>query len=133
MNLSALKISVLILLNTALISGCTLVIGTIMAAYDDEPVSLIVTVESDPAGADVYLNEKKLGKAPLTITIEGLSKEHQIVFVKSGYQTKIERVFISPGRQLDETCLSVIEPDGTKHQVMNSTLNVAMEKEGNAP
>jgi hypothetical protein len=133
MNLSALKISVLILLNTALISGCTLVIGTIMAAYDDEPVSVIVTVESDPAGADVYLNEKKLGKAPLTITIEGLSKEHQIVFVKSGYQTKIERVFISPGRQLDETYLSVIEPDGTKHQVMNSTLNVAMEKEGNAP
>jgi hypothetical protein len=133
MNLSGLKISLLILLNTALISGCTLIIGTIMAVHDDKPVSLIITVESEPAGADVYLNEKKLGTAPLTITIEGLSKEQQIVLVKNGYKTKIERVFISSGRQLDETYLSVVKPDGTKQQVMNSTLNVVMEKEGMAP
>jgi hypothetical protein len=104
-----------------------------MALSDDEPVSLIITVESDPAGADVYLNDKKLGTAPLTITIEGLSKEQQIVFVKSGYRTKIERVFVSSGRQPDETYLSVIKPDGTQLQLVNSTLNVVMEKEGIAP
>lgn len=133
MNWSGLKISILILLNTALISGCTLIIGTIMAVYDDEPVSLSITIESEPAGADVYLNEKKLGTAPLTIKIEGLSKEHQIVLVKNGYKTRIERVFISSGRQLDDTYLSVVKPDGTEQQVMNNTLNVVMKKDGVAP
>lgn len=123
-----IKTSILILLNMAFISGCTLVLG-IMAASDDEPISLIITVESNPPGADVYLNEKKLGTAPLTITIEGLSKEQKIVFIKSGYQTKIERVSISPGRRLDEQYLSVIKPDGTSHQAGNNTLNVIMEKE----
>jgi hypothetical protein len=133
MNLSRLEISLLILLNAALISGCTLIVGTIMAVSHDEPVSLIITVESDPAGADVYLNDEKLGTAPLTITIEGLSKEQQIVFVKSGYRTKIERVFISSGRQVDEAYLSVIKPDGTERQVVNNILNVVMEEEGMAP
>ncbi|MEJ2728627.1 MAG: PEGA domain-containing protein [Deltaproteobacteria bacterium] len=133
MNFRGLKISILILLNTALISGCTLIIGTIMALSDDGPASLKITVKSEPAGADVYLNEKKLGTTPLTITIEGLSKEHQIVLVKSGYQIKIERVFISSGRQLDETYLTVRKPDGDEYQLMNSTLNVVMEKEGVAP
>ena len=128
MSLSGIKISILILLNVAFISGCTLVMG-IIAIYDDEPISLDVTIESNPSGADVYLNEKKLGTTPLTITIEGLSKEHKIVFIKSGYQTKIEKVSISPGRQLDEKYLSVIKPDGTSVQVENSTLNVVLKKE----
>jgi hypothetical protein len=133
MNFRGLRIFILLLLNPALISGCTLIIGTIMALSDDEPVSLEITVESEPAGADVYLNEKKLGTTPLTITIEGLSKEHQIVLVKNGYQAKIERVFISPGRQLDKTYLTVRKPDGDEYQLMNRTLNVVMEKEGIAP
>jgi len=126
--MSRIKIAILILLIMAFISGCTLVLG-IMAASDDEPISLIITVESNPPGADVYLNEKKLGTAPLTITIEGLSREHKIVFIKSGYETKIERVSISPGRQLDEKYLSVIKPDGTSLQIGDTTLNVALEKE----
>jgi len=128
MGMSGIKIAILILLIMAFISGCTLVLG-IMAASDDEPISLIITVESNPPGADVYLNEKKLGTAPLTITIEGLSREHKIVFIKSGYETKIERVSISPGRQLDEKYLSVIKPDGTSLQIGDTTLNVALEKE----
>ena len=127
-----LKISVFILSSAAFISGCTVIMG-IIAANDDEPTSLIITIESDPAGADVYLNNKKLGTAPLTITIEGLSKKHKIVFIKSGYQTKIETVSITPGRRLEEKYLSVIKPDGTSLQVGGSTLNVVLEKDGADP
>ena len=123
-----LRISILILLSAAFISGCTLAMG-IIAALDDEPISLDIQVESNPSGADVYLNEKKLGTSPLTITIEGLSKEHKIVFIKSGYQTKIERVSISPSRQLDETYLTIIKPDGTSLQLENCILNVVLKKE----
>ncbi len=127
-----LKISVFILSSAAFISGCTVIMG-IIAAHEDEPTSLIITIESDPAGADIYLNDKKLGTAPLTITIEGLSKEHKIVFIKNGYRTKIETVSISPGRSLNEKYLSVIKPDGTSLQMGDSTLNVVLEKEVAAP
>ena len=127
-----LKISIIIFLSAAFISGCTVILG-IVAAHSDEPTSLIITVESDPPGADVYLNDRKLGTAPLTITIEGLSKEHKIVFIKNGYQTKIETVSISPGRRLDEKYLSVIKPDGTSLQIGDRTLNVVLEKEIVAP
>lgn len=126
-----LKISVFILSSAAFISGCTVIMG-IIAAHD-EPTSLVITIESDPAGADIYLNDKKLGTAPLTITIEGLSKEHKIVFIKNGYRTKIETVSISPGRRLNEKYLSVIKPDGTSLQLGDSTLNVVLEKEVAAP
>jgi hypothetical protein len=132
MRMSGIKISILILLIAAFISGCTLVMG-IIALTSDDPISLVVTVESNPSGADVYLNEKKLGTTPLEITIEGLSKEHKIVFVKSGYQTKIERVSISADRQLDEKYLSVTKPDGTSVQIEDSTLNVVLKKEVIAP
>ena len=125
-------ISILIFSSAVFISGCTVILG-IIAAYDDEPTSLVITVESDPPGADVYLNDRKLGTAPLTITIEGLSKEHKIVFIKNGYQTKIETVSISPGRRLDEKHLSVIKPDGTSLQIGDRTLNVVLEKEIVAP
>ena len=125
-------ISILIFSSAVFISGCTVILG-IIAAYDDEPTSLVITVESDPPGADVYLNDRKLGTAPLTITIEGLSKEHKIVFIKNGYQTKIETVSISPGRRLDEKYLSVIKPDGTSLQIGDRTLNVVLEKEIVAP
>jgi hypothetical protein len=68
-----LKISIIIFFSAAFISGYTVILG-IIAAYNDEPTPLVITVESDPPGADVYLNDSKLGTAPLSITIEGLRK-----------------------------------------------------------
>ena len=124
--------SILILLITVFLFGCTLTMG-IIAAYYDEPTSLVVTIESDPPGAEVYINEKKIGNAPIKVTIEGLSREHKVVFIKSGYQTKIETVSISPGRQLDENYLSIIRPDGTTFQVGDNTLNVVLQEDANAP
>ena len=114
------------------VSGCTLTMG-IIAAFHDEPTSLVVTMESDPPGAEVYLNEKKIGVAPIKVTIEGLSREHKVVFIKNGYQTKIETVSISPGRQLDENYLSVVRSDGTSVQVEDQILSVALQKEEVGP
>ena len=127
-----IKLTILILMNMAFISGCSLAM-IIISAYDDELTSLEMTVESNPCGADVYLDGKKLGSAPITVKIEGLSKEHQIVLIKSGFRTKIETVLISPGRQLDEKYLSVTNSDGTSSRVENNILNVVLEKEDIIP
>lgn len=127
-----LKSSILILVSIAFLSGCSIIVAVIASTYD-EPTSIVVTIESDPPGAEVYLNEKKIGTAPLKVTIEGLSKKHMIVFIKNGYQTKIETVSISPGRKTDEEYLSVIYPDGTSYPVGDNTLNVVLQKEEIAP
>ena len=119
-------------MNMVFIPGCSIIIGAI-ATSQDEPTSLVVTIESDPPGADIYINEKKIGTAPIKVTIEGLAKEHRIVFIKSGYQTKIERVSITPGHQLDQKYLSVIRSDGTSFEVGDQTLNVVLQKEKNFP
>ena len=123
-----LKSSISILTSIAFISGCSIIVGVIASTYD-RPSSLIVTIESDPPGAEVYLNEKKLGTAPLKVTIEGLSKQHTIVFIKNGYQTKIETVSISSGPEEDENVLSITRPDGTTIALGDSTLNVVLKKE----
>ncbi len=133
MSMVRIKLTILILMNMAFISGCSLVMIVISASNNDELTSLEMTVESNPSGADVYLNGKKLGTAPITVKIEGLSKEHKIVLIKSGFRTRIERVFISPGRQLDEKYLSVTHSDGTSSQVENNILNVVLEKEDIIP
>ena len=124
--------SIQILMFIIFVSGCTLTMG-IIAAISDEPTKLVVTIESDPPGAEVYLNKKKIGVAPVKVTLEGLSKEHKVVFIKNGYQTKIETVSISPGRQLDENYLSVVRPDGTSVQVEDQILSVALQKEEVGP
>ena len=77
--------SIQILMFIIFVSGCTLTMG-IIAAISDEPTKLVVTIESDPPGAEVYLNKKKIGVAPVKVTLEGLSKEHKVVFIKNGYQ-----------------------------------------------
>ena len=94
---------------------------------------MVVTIESDPPGAEIFINEKKVGTAPVTVTIEGLSKEHKIVFIKNGYQTRIERVAILPDRQLDKKHLSIIRSDGTSLEVGDPTLNVVLQKEKTFP
>ncbi len=127
-----IKLTILILINMAFISGCSLAM-IIISASDDEVTSLEMTVESNPCGADVYLDGKKLGSAPITVKIEGLSKEHQIVLIKSGFRTKIETVLISPGRQLGEKYLSVTNSDGTSSRVENNILNVVLQKEDVLP
>ena len=116
------------LINMAFICGCSIIIGAI-AASQDEPTSLVVTIESDPPGAEIYINEKMIGTAPVKVTIEGLAKEHKVVFIKNGYQTRIERVSITPDRQLDKKNLSVIRSDGTSFEVGDQTLNVILQKE----
>ena len=132
MRLKQITSLVLVWINMAFVSGCSLVIGIIASTYD-EPASLEMTIESDPPGAEIFVNGKKVGTAPLKVTIEGLSKEHTVVFIKNGYQTKIESVSISPDTRTDKQYLSVSRPDGTTLQIADNTLNVVMQKEAMFP
>jgi hypothetical protein len=91
--------------------------------------SFEMKIESNPSGAEVLLDGKKLGITPMTVTIEGLAKNHKIEIIKSGYKSKNTTVFISPGHAANQEYLAETKDDGTWSQVDNNTLIMVLEKD----
>ena len=57
-----------------------------------------VYLTSEPSGAEVYCNGKKMGVTPLTVKIKGMAKFHKIEVRKEGYHPKVVTVYNeSPG------------------------------------
>ena len=63
-----------------------------------EPERGTLSINSDPSGANVYLDERYQGTTPLTIS--GLSARHwyHIALTMQGYRTYATRVYISKGK-----------------------------------
>jgi hypothetical protein len=118
-----------IFVSLAFIYACSIGLALISAFNKAESKSLKIKVESNPPGAAVYLDGKKLGTAPITVKIVGLDIEHKIEITKKGYQSKLATVFITPGDTEDQEYLAVTRPDGTRSQVENNTLNIVLEKD----
>jgi hypothetical protein len=121
--------AITIFVSPAFVYACSIGLAIISAIYDEESPFLKIKVESNPPGAEVYLDGNKLGTAPLTVKIVGLDIEHKIEITKKGYQSKIATVLITPGDTEDQEYLAVTRPDGTKSQVENNTLNIVLEKD----
>jgi hypothetical protein len=66
----------------ASISACSIDIAIIAALNNEESKSLEINVKSNPSGADVYLDGKKLGEAPITVRIVRLDLKHKISSIK---------------------------------------------------
>ena len=104
-------------------------VALILTCSGGESKSIEMKVESNPSGAEVSLDGKKVGIAPITVVIKGLAKDHQIELAKEGYKSKISTIFISPGHAVDEEYLALTKPDGTWSQVDNNTLKIILEKD----
>jgi hypothetical protein len=126
--LKATIAAIMIFVGTAFISGCSLGIAIITALNKEDSRSFEMKVESNPSGADVYLDGKKLGEAPITIKIVGLNLKHKIEITKNGYQSKIVTVFISPQNAEDQEYVIVDKSEGTYFRVQSNILNVVLEK-----
>ncbi|MEJ2101932.1 MAG: PEGA domain-containing protein [Desulfobacterales bacterium] len=120
--------AIMIFVGTAFISGCSLGIAIITALNKEDSRSFEMKVESNPSGADVYLDGKKLGEAPITIKIVGLNLKHKIEITKNGYQSKIVTVFISPQNAENQEYVIVNKSEGTYIRVQGNILNVVLEK-----
>ena len=99
------------------------------ACSSGESKSFEMKIESNPSGAEVLLDGKKLGITPMTVTIEGLAKNYQIKIIKNGYKSKNTTVFISPGHAANQEYLAETKADGTWSQVDNNTLKLVLEKD----
>ena len=126
--MKALNTAIMIFLSMAFISACSLGIAIITALNKEDSRSFEIKVESNPSGADVYLDGKKLGEAPITIKIVGLNLKHKIEITKNGYQSKIVTVFISPQNAENQEYVIVNKSEGTYIRVQGNILNVVLEK-----
>jgi hypothetical protein len=121
----------MIFVGTTFISGCSLGIAIIAALNKDESESLELKVESNPSDAEVYLDGKKLGTAPIAVKIAGFGIKHEIKITKNGYQPKTATVFISFCDTQDRQYLVLSKPDGSWSEVKDNILSFALENEPN--
>ena len=128
--MKAIIAAIMIFLNLALIQACSLGIAIIAALNKDAPESIELKVESNPSDAEVYLDGKKLGTAPLAVRIAGVGVKHEIEITKNGYQPKTATVFISFCDTEDRKYLVLSEPDGSWSEVKDNILSFVLE---NAP
>ena len=52
-----------------------------------------VYLTSDPSGAEVYLDGKKIGVTPMTVTIEGVARDHKLELRNSGCQSVVKSIY----------------------------------------
>jgi len=129
--MKGINAAIMIFLNLAFISACSLSIAIIAALNKEEPKSLELKVESNPSDADISLDGEKLGKSPITVKIAGLGIKHKIEIIKNGYQSETATVFISFCDTEGQEYLVLSKPDGTWSEVKDNILKVVLENAHN--
>ena len=81
-----MKMKVLIF-SISLISVVVLLSAIVYGAFSTE-----VYLTSEPSGAEVYCNGKKMGVTPLTVKIKGMARDNKIEVRKEGYHSKVVTV-----------------------------------------
>ena len=119
--------AIMVFVNLAIISGCSIGIAIISGLNNGESIEM--KVESNPSGAEIYLDGKKLGTTPITVKIVGFNKTHKIEISKIGYQNKIAKVFISSGNTEHQEYSVLSKSDGIWSRVQNNTLNIVLEND----
>jgi len=71
----------------SLISAVVLLSAIVYGAFSTE-----VYLTSEPSGAEVFCNGKKMGVTPLTVKIKGMARENKIEVRKEGYHSKVVTV-----------------------------------------
>jgi hypothetical protein len=87
-----------------------------------------VYLTSEPSGAEVYLDGKKVGVTPLTVKIEGVARDHKIELKREGCKSVLKTL-----RNTQPTCVpgcypGVVAPAGYAEILEEPTLHVAMQQ-----
>jgi hypothetical protein len=87
-----------------------------------------VYLTSEPSGAEVYLDGKKVGVTPITVKIEGVGRDHKVELRNEGCQSVVKTV-----RNTQPTCVpgcypGVVAPAGYTEILEEPTLHVAMQE-----
>ncbi len=100
---------------------------------EQKPSGATLVVETEPPGARVYLNNKLLGKSP--VTMEGVATGEGIVRIElDGFETRLKRIRLKEGATVELSV--VLKPAGkiqkaaeTKPPVLTGTLTVKTDPE----
>jgi hypothetical protein len=115
-----MKMKVLIF-SISLISAVVLLSAIVYGAFWTE-----VYLTSEPSGAEVYLDGKKVGVTPLTVKIEGTKRDHKIEIRKEGYHSKVVTVFNDTLDCPAEWYPALITPRGIAEFIKENTLHFSL-------
>jgi hypothetical protein len=88
-----------------------------------------VYLTSDPSGAEVYLDGTRIGVTPLTVTIEGVARDHKLELRSSGCQSVVKSIY-----NIHPVCISGCYPAVATEMLIDEelledrSLHVAMQK-----
>jgi hypothetical protein len=87
-----------------------------------------VYLTSEPSGAEVYLDGKKVGVTPITVKIEGVARDHKVELRSEGCQPVVKTI-----RNTQPTCVpgcypGVVAPAGYAEILEEPTLHLALQE-----
>jgi len=105
----------------SLISAVVLLSAIVYGAFSTE-----VYLTSEPSGAEVFCNGKKMGVTPLTVKIKGMARENKIEVRKEGYHSKVVTVRnASPGFTA-EWYPEILTSSGLGEIIKENTLHISL-------
>jgi len=67
--------------------------GILLTANVCLALSTEIYLTSDPSGAEVYLDGKKIGVTPLTVTVKGVAKDHTIELRRQDCKSVVKTIY----------------------------------------
>lgn len=119
-----MKNILVVLVSMFVLSGCATLFGD---------KNRVVRVESEPAGAEVYLNGAKYGRTPTTLTIQSTTANNIVTIKKTGYEeinrpvlTSLQPVAIL--NLLNIVCWGVDFVTGNIYRIDNPVISVDLDE-----
>jgi len=101
----------------------TLLAPSVAGAFSTE-----VYLTSEPSGAEVYLDGKKVGVTPITVNIEGVARDHKIELRSEGCQPVVKTLCNTQPTCIPGCYPGVVSPAGYAEILEEQALHVAMQK-----
>ena len=86
-----------------------------------------VSLTSEPSGAEVYLDGKKIGNTPCTVPLEGMGKLHSLELKKEGCQSAVKKLMNGAHGFTSEWYPEIVYPDGTYDILEDATLHILLK------
>jgi hypothetical protein len=67
--------------------------GLLLAPAVSSAFSTQIYLTSNPSGAEVYLDGTKIGVTPMSVTVEGVARDHKLELRSSGCQSVIKSIY----------------------------------------
>jgi hypothetical protein len=97
------------------------------AKAEEEPAKATLSIQSQPAGADISIDGEARGRSPLSLEVPLGS--HQVRFSLKGYQDKEEKVEAGKAKEYSVTVrLDLVQAKAPEHKAVDTTRKMSTKR-----